>query len=781
MNRLASFSISGSRRSNALWAPVAAACIATTAVPAAAQAPRSLPEGTPSADARLAAPRTLDGYHPCHPVASVPEWEGRRAAIRRRVAIAAGLWPMPDRPELAPVIHGTIDQGDYTVEKVFFESFPGHFVTGNLYRPAGASRAGSDAASRRPGVLCPHGHWPKGRFMDAGEAEAARQIAEGAERFVNGGRSVLQARCVGLARLGCVVFHYDMLGYADSVQFPEHRHGPLDALDGREPGGWGFGGFAATAHLQSHFGLQTFNSIRALDFLCGLPDVDTARIAVTGASGGGTQTMMLTALDDRVKAAFPCVMVSTAMQGGCTCENAALLRIGQGNIDIAAATAPRPLGLTAADDWTKELEQKGYPDLVGLYRMLGVPDAVEAHFDIRFKHNYNAVSRSHCYRFLDRHFALHLPAPGDERDFDLLDQTRLTVWDDAHPAPSGDAVGDAHEKGLCRTWTEDAARKIAPLVAAADSRTLAAARETLGGAFETIFGRGLPAADAVAFETASVAEASPAGFETGVVVNTTHDERIPVVVLRPREWRGGVVIWAHSAGKAGLFDEGAVSAGRPNRAVQAVLDRGLAVVAADLFGQGEATGDGRPVLENPRVQYPGPTDTAADRWRLDPCYTYGYNDSVYARRVHDLLTLVAFVRGDRDHPARSVTLVGQAGAGHWVAGALAAARPWETPAGQGVDKAIIETDGFRFDAIPSVWHADFLPGAVKYGDLPGLLALAAPTRLLLDDPDPVVRRQAAANYRSAGVPGAVTTRDIAAFDPDRGPDWLEFVTDAIRR
>src|SRR5260370_42488118 len=118
-------------------------------------------------------------------------------------------------------------------------------------------------------------------------------------------------------------------------------------------------------------GLQTYNSIRALDFLAGLPDVDPARIGVTGASGGGTQTFILCAIDDRPAAAFPAVMVSTAMQGGCICENCSYLRIGTGNIELAAIFAPKPLGMSGANDWTKQIQTKGLPELQALYRVLG--------------------------------------------------------------------------------------------------------------------------------------------------------------------------------------------------------------------------------------------------------------------------------------------------------------------------------------------------------------------------------------------------------------------------
>src|SRR5205814_6706245 len=133
-----------------------------------------------------------------------------------------------------------------------------------------------------------------GRFYDAGEAEAQRQIKSDAEKTMEGARYPLQARCAQLARMGCVVFHYDMVGVADSKAIP-HRAGFTDT--------------EAELRLQSFMGLQTWNSVRALDFLLSLPEVDPKRIRVTGARGGGTQTFMRGAADDRPAVALPAEML----------------------------------------------------------------------------------------------------------------------------------------------------------------------------------------------------------------------------------------------------------------------------------------------------------------------------------------------------------------------------------------------------------------------------------------------------------------------------------------
>jgi len=121
---------------------------------------RVLPEGKVPADARLGPLKDYDGYFPFDVPATKQDWETRANELRLQVRVATGLWPMPDRPKIQAQIFGRVDRPDFTVDKVAFESFPGHFVTGLLFRPKGKS-------GLLPAVLSPHGH--EGRLWDYGK------------------------------------------------------------------------------------------------------------------------------------------------------------------------------------------------------------------------------------------------------------------------------------------------------------------------------------------------------------------------------------------------------------------------------------------------------------------------------------------------------------------------------------------------------------------------------------------------------------------------------------
>ena len=677
-----------------------------------AESPRVLPEGERPADARLGELSNLNGYFPFIPPETKQRWQARSGFLRLQVKVACGLHPMPARTPAKAVIHGLVDRGEYTVERVFLESFPGHFVTGSLYRPKGKS-------GKLPGVLCPHGHWANGRFYEAPEDNFKKQLETGAEKFDPSGRYPLQARCVQLARMGCVVFHYDMVGYADSVQLA-HRPGLRDTMNTNE--NWGYFSPQAELRLQNMMGLQTYNSIRALDWFETLADVDSERIAVTGASGGGTQTFILCAVDERPAVAFPAVMVSTAMQGGCTCENACYLRVTEGNIGIAALIAPRPLGMTGADDWTVEIATKGLPQLKELYTLLGHGDLVQATPLTQFPHNYNYPSRAVMYAWLNQHLGLGLSDEHlVEKDFEPLARDELTVWTDEHPKPEG---GDNYERSLLRWITSDWEKQAGSLIDTVGQRGGQFER-VIGGGVAALFGRGVvrwkkPDANqetvsylCADFESGSDVtaisrqETEQDGYtETRMLIaSESLCEQVPAILLRPKQWNGQVAVWVSPGGKTEAY----TAEGRPVAEIRKLVDAGMGVLAIDLFGQGEFTEDGKP-LEKARLNESGRGD-----WAGYAGYTFGYNYPVFVKRVHDVLTAVAYCHTD-EMGARQVHLVGLDGAGRWVAAA-------RTLCYRTIDRAVIDTGGFRFASVSRFDDPDFVPGGAKYLDLPGMLAL----------------------------------------------------------
>jgi hypothetical protein len=654
--------------------------------------PRALPEGELPNDKRLDALKDLNGYFPFTPPKSKEEWAQRSPKIKQALKVSVGLFPEPDRTPLNPVIHGLVDGGDFTIEKVFFETRPGFFLTGSLYRP-------KNSTGKSPGVLCPHGHWDEARFYDTGEEAAKKEIASGAEALIETARNPIQARCVGLARIGCTVFQYDMLGYCDNTQisyelahrFARQRPEMISEIN------WGLFSPQAESHLQSIMMLQTWNSMRAIDFLQSLDDVDPARIAVTGASGGGTQTFVVSALDPRVTVSMPAVMVSTAMQGGCTCENSTLMRIQDGNIAFAALFAPKPLGMTAADDWTREMSSKGFPQLQKTYEVLGAPENVMLHSRTEFGHNYNLPSRQAMYRWFNTHLKLGSEHPDEERPYHRLTKNDLTVWNDEHPEPSG---GDDFERSLLRSLTEDSAKKIA------------ADPDLARRGWDVLLDSNLADAGKTTWQLTSKTDRGDHLEMPGLHNNTTYKEQVPALWLYPKtEWSKRVVIWLSPNGKSGLYDAN----GKPRPEVQKLLADGHAVCGLDLFLQGEFLADGKPITETPRVK----------NTRESAAYTLGYNRPVFVQRLHDVLGTIEMIRSDQ-HGAEKIDLVGIDGAGHWAAALNYAA-------GHALGRVAIETNGFQFIKVNNIRHPDLLPGAAKYGDLPALIRLAKKAPWIIDD------------------------------------------------
>jgi hypothetical protein len=641
-----------------------------------AEAIRVFSEDTPCPDVRLGKLRTLnDAYHPWVPPKTKAAWEQEAERIRTQLLVSNGLWPMWPKTPLNAVIHGEIPRGDYIVRKVFFESLPGHYVSGNLYLPA------NPPEGKLPGVLCPHGHWSDARFHDAGTANGLKLIAEGGEKHLSGARYHLQARMVHLARMGCIVFHFDMVGSADSKQIA-HAAGFTDV----ESGLW----------LQNAMGLQTWNSIRALDFLLSLENVDPDRIGMTGASGGGTQTFVLAAIDERVKVAFPAVMVSTAMQGGCICENADYLRQGINNIAFAALFAPKPLAMTGANDWTIRIEERGLPELKQIWSLYGAEDKVYAEAHPEFGHNYNYVSRAIMYRWFKEHLPLDDSAPVEETDFWPIPREELTVFDDEHPRPANATGAEGVRASLTQVMTEQS-NELIPR----DAESMARFRDVVGPAARVLLDAGIPAVDEVESESTALPYGEGVTLLKGTYGREGTGESVPFALLVPEVASGHLVTWFDDAGKSHLFEEN----GQPRPEVRQLLNQGIAVGSADLFLTGELMGkefaDRLPVDE----RYSG--------------YTFGYNKTVLAQRVRDVLTGIGSISG-----FERITLIGTGKMG--VVCALARGL-----AGNTIDRCIVNLNGFSFDKVTSTADPMYLPGALRYGGLGGLAGLGAPHPLTI--------------------------------------------------
>jgi hypothetical protein len=383
---------------------------------------------TPALDAQSRY-RTLDDRFAPPKFETVESWNLRASYLRDHVLASAGLLPLPEKTPLTPTIFGEVRKADYSVSKVYFESLPGFFVTGNLYRPLGDGPF--------PAILSPHGHWAYGRLENT---------------LLNSG----PGRAINLARQGFVVFTHDMVGYNDSQQVPHTFSGEREYL-------WGL----------SLSGLQLWNSIRALDFLESLPYVRRDAIGMTGESGGGTQTFLASAVDKRIAVSVPVNMISLHMQGGCLCENPPGLRLETTNVEIAATIAPRPLlMISATGDWTNETLELEFPAVRAIYNLVDASDRVRA-VRMTADHNYNKESREAMYAWM-AHWLQQKPEDvhPPERSFTPERLEDLLVFHNRSLPPNAVDVA-----GLTNEWIDAAKRQLAVAGSLAFSSTL---RHVLG-------------------------------------------------------------------------------------------------------------------------------------------------------------------------------------------------------------------------------------------------------------------------------------------------------------
>jgi hypothetical protein len=308
----------------------------------------------------------------------VQSWQLRKDSLRKCFWSALKLTRIPARPSSPPIITPLRKFKDYTVQNIAIETLPGVYVCGSLYRPA-------KYKGRIPVVLNPDGHFAKGRY-----------------------REDCQYRCAALAKMGAMAFSYDLFGWeGESIL-------QIDPNDHRR------------SLVQS---IQVLNTERILDYLLSLKDADPSRVAITGASGGGSQTMLMTALDDRIKLSVPVAMMSSYHSGGCPCESGMGVHLcggGTNNAEIGSMAAPRPM-LVVSDggDWTQHVPQNEFPFVQRIYGFYGKKDFVENAHLAKEGHDYGFSKRKAMYAFVAKHFGLDASKIKNQKDD--FDESAITI------------------------------------------------------------------------------------------------------------------------------------------------------------------------------------------------------------------------------------------------------------------------------------------------------------------------------------------------------------------
>lgn len=304
-------------------------------------------------------------------------WEQRKALIRPCLYEAQQLSPLPAKPLSKPIITPKRVMDGYTIENIAIEILPGLYVNGSLYKPL-------KIKGKIPVVLSPDGHWGQQRY-----------------------RADCQIRCAMMARMGCMAFSYDLFAWGESLlQFKSEDHRRSLAQT-----------------------IQTLGGIRILDYVLSLKETDPNRVGISGGSGGGSHTVLMAAMDDRIKLSVPVVSLSSSFYGGCPCESGMPIHLcagGTNNVELAAMTAPKPqLVVSDGKDWTVSVPDHDMPYLKKVYGYYGQPDLVQNVHLPDEGHDFGPSKRKALYDFLIQQFKLNGAVIKDKTG--QYDESKCTV------------------------------------------------------------------------------------------------------------------------------------------------------------------------------------------------------------------------------------------------------------------------------------------------------------------------------------------------------------------
>lgn len=299
------------------------------------------------------------------------QWEARRDTLRREVRQRLGidefLKQCVEKPRT--VLSKQRRYDGYSVQNICIETLPGEFAYGSIYAPL--------TKGRHPLIICPNGHFGDGRY-----------------------RKDQQQRLATLARMGAICVDYDIYAWGQSAdEHPDHR--------------------TERAHI-----VQALDGLVMLDWMLDnrAKQIDTTRIAANGGSGGGSLTVLLTALDRRFTAAAPVVSLASHFDGGCPCESGRPIHLAAGgtcNPELLAMMAPKPvLVVSDGGDWTASVPELELPFLKRIYALYGAEENVQNVHLPTERHDFGPNKRAAVYDFFINVFKL---------DATKRDETKVTI------------------------------------------------------------------------------------------------------------------------------------------------------------------------------------------------------------------------------------------------------------------------------------------------------------------------------------------------------------------
>ncbi len=298
------------------------------------------------------------------------EWNARKACLRKEFREKLQIDSvLKKRVNTKPLLSAMRKYDGYSVQNFALETLPGLYVCGSIYSPL--------SKGKHALILCPNGHWQDGRY-----------------------NSDEQHRFATLARMGASCVSYDLFGWGESelqVSYNAHR--------------------TTVAQI-----IQLLNGLTILDYMLTRPDIDASKIGANGGSGGGTQVVQLTMLDNRISAACPTVSLASHFDGGCPCESGMPVSLacgGTNNAELMATFAPKPLCLISdGKDWTASVPELEYPYLQRIYGFYNATNKLSDVHLLDEGHDFGINKRMAVYNFFIRVFGLNAQ---------MLDESKVTI------------------------------------------------------------------------------------------------------------------------------------------------------------------------------------------------------------------------------------------------------------------------------------------------------------------------------------------------------------------